>query len=154
VSFFRLSFFFFTAFFLVFIAAMMFIYALCATRTNIVYMILFADLLVVFALLAAPYWRLGQEDAEVGERLTVVSLIFRCVSATKPFDIILTHFQGGGTARFLASMLDFYLLTAQLLDAVGYPVCIACWGPERCTEPSKNQYVIYAKLFSHHQWPQ
>ncbi|KAJ5771435.1 uncharacterized protein N7511_003486 [Penicillium nucicola] len=88
------------AFFLVFMAVLMLIYTLCATRTNLVYVILFADLVVVFSLLAAAYWKLGRGDASAGERLTV----------------------GGGAALFLASMLGFYLLTAQLLDSVGFPL--------------------------------
>jgi hypothetical protein len=32
--------------------------------------------------------------------------------------------QGGGAALFFASMLGFYLLTAQLLDSVGFPLTL------------------------------
>lgn len=54
-------------------AVLMVIYTVCATRTNIVYVVIFTALIVLFALLAAAYWRLGQGDVVVGNRLTVVS---------------------------------------------------------------------------------
>lgn len=52
----------------------MLIYTICATRTNIIYVVLFTSLILVFCLLAAAYWRLGKEDAINGNRLTVVRL--------------------------------------------------------------------------------
>lgn len=52
---------------------LMFIYAICATRTNAVYVVIFTSLILVFCLLAAAYWRLAQEDVVVGNRLAVVS---------------------------------------------------------------------------------
>lgn len=54
-------------------AVLMLLYAICATRTNIVYVVLFTSLIVVFSLLAAAYWSLGKGDLAGGERLTVVS---------------------------------------------------------------------------------
>lgn len=48
------------------------IYMVCATRTNLVYVIIFAALIPVFALLSAAYWRLGVGDKVGGERLIVV----------------------------------------------------------------------------------
>ncbi|KAJ5274103.1 hypothetical protein N7478_009228 [Penicillium angulare] len=50
----------------------------------------------------AAYWKLGLEDAVTGNRLTV----------------------GAGAALFVATMLGFYLLTAQLLDSVGFPLSL------------------------------
>ncbi|CAI7663113.1 unnamed protein product [Penicillium bialowiezense] len=90
------------AFFFLFMGLLMLIYALCATRTNAVYVAIFTSLILVFTLLAAAYWKLGMEDAIAGNRLTV----------------------GGGAALFFASMLGFYLLTAQLLDSVGFPLSL------------------------------
>ncbi|KAJ5343838.1 GPR1/FUN34/YaaH-class plasma membrane protein [Penicillium brevicompactum] len=90
------------AFFFLFMGLLMLIYALCATRTNAVYVAIFTSLILVFTLLAAAYWKLGKEDAVAGNRLTV----------------------GGGAALFCASMLGFYLLTAQLLDSVGFPLSL------------------------------
>lgn len=52
---------------------LMFIYALCATRTNIVYVAIFTSLILVFSLLAASYWKVGKGEIVVGNRLTVVS---------------------------------------------------------------------------------
>lgn len=51
---------------------LMLIYAICATRTNAVYVVIFTTLIVVFSLLAAAYWRLAQGNVEVGNRLAVV----------------------------------------------------------------------------------
>ncbi|KAJ5099221.1 GPR1/FUN34/YaaH-class plasma membrane protein [Penicillium argentinense] len=90
------------AFFFLFMALLMFIYTICASRTNVVYVVIFTSLVVVFSLLAAAYWKLGAGDEVLGNRLTV----------------------GGGAALFLASVLGFYLLTAQLLDSVGFPLTL------------------------------
>lgn len=101
----------------------MFIYTICATRTNAVYVVIFTSLILVFCLLAAAYWRLAQADVVVGNRLAVVSLIF------VNFNLFinghaLTSYQGAGAALFLASMLGFYLLTVQLLASVGFPLSL------------------------------
>ncbi|KAJ5641252.1 hypothetical protein N7490_005252 [Penicillium lividum] len=90
------------AFFFVFMALLMLIYAVCATRTNIVFVLIFTSLIFVFSLLAGAYWKLGLEDEAAGNRLTV----------------------GAGAALFVATMLGFYLLAAQLLDSVGFPFCL------------------------------
>lgn len=57
-------------------ALLMLIYCICATRTNLVYVLIFASLIFVFLLLAAAYWKLGAEDEVMGNRLTVVSITF------------------------------------------------------------------------------
>lgn len=64
------------AFFFLFMALLMLIYCICATRTNLVYVLIFASLIFVFSLLAAAYWKLGAEDEVMGNRLTVVSITF------------------------------------------------------------------------------
>ncbi|KAJ5917144.1 GPR1/FUN34/YaaH-class plasma membrane protein [Penicillium verhagenii] len=74
----------------------------CATRTNLVFVLKFTSLVFVFSLLAAAYWKLGLEDEAAANRLTV----------------------GAGVALFVATMLGFYLLTAQLLDSVGFPLSL------------------------------
>ena len=52
----------------------MLVYTICATRTNVIYVCIFTSLILVFSLLAAAYWQLGQENEVLGNRLTVVSL--------------------------------------------------------------------------------
>lgn len=54
-------------------ALLMLIYTICATRTNLIYVAIFLSLILVFSLLAAAYWQLGQENEVLGNRLTVVS---------------------------------------------------------------------------------
>lgn len=56
-------------------AILMIVYMLCATRTNIVYVLIFFSLIIFFALAAAAYWRMGAADKVSGERLVVVSPI-------------------------------------------------------------------------------
>ncbi|KAL4926779.1 transcriptional activator of ethanol catabolism AlcS [Aspergillus undulatus] len=81
-------------------AVLMLVFLICATRTNVVYTLIFLSLLLVFLLLSAGYWRLGEGDAVVGDR---------CV-------------KGAGASLFVASLVGFYLLIAQLFDAVGFPL--------------------------------
>ncbi|KAL5332116.1 GPR1/FUN34/yaaH family-domain-containing protein [Aspergillus crustosus] len=88
------------AFLFITMAILMLIFLICATRTNAVYMLIFLSLFLVFLLLTAGYWSLGQSNAVVGDR---------CV-------------KGAGAALFVASLLGFYFLVAQMFDAVGFPV--------------------------------
>ncbi|CAI7580300.1 unnamed protein product [Penicillium pancosmium] len=80
-------------------AVLMLIFMICATRTNIVYTLIFLSLLLVFLLLSSAYWRLAEGDAAVGDR---------CV-------------KGAGASLFVASLLGFYLLIVQLFEALGFP---------------------------------
>ncbi|KAL3471673.1 GPR1/FUN34/yaaH family-domain-containing protein [Aspergillus californicus] len=90
------------AFLFITMAVLMLVFLICATRTNLVYTLIFLSLLLVFLLLSAGYWRLGEGDTAIGDR---------CV-------------KGAGASLFVASLLGFYLLVAQLFDAVGFPVSL------------------------------
>ncbi|KAE8381709.1 GPR1/FUN34/yaaH family-domain-containing protein [Aspergillus bertholletiae] len=87
------------AFLFITMAALVTIYMICATRTNAVYVLIFAALILVFVCLAAAYWRLADGATVVGNRLIV----------------------GAGAALFVASLLGFYLLVVQLFEALGFP---------------------------------
>lgn len=63
-------------------AVMMLIFMICATRTNVVYTLIFLSLLLVFLLLSSAYWRLGAGDALSGNRCVVVSA-FPLISSWK-----------------------------------------------------------------------
>nr|DAA06458.1 TPA_inf: GPR1/FUN34/YaaH-class plasma membrane protein [Aspergillus oryzae] len=88
------------AFLFIAMAILVTIYMICATRTNLVYVLIFAALILVFVCLAAAYWRLADGDTVVGNRLIM----------------------GAGAALFVASLLGFYLLVVQLFEALGFPV--------------------------------
>ncbi|KAL3442706.1 GPR1/FUN34/yaaH family-domain-containing protein [Aspergillus insuetus] len=90
------------AFLFITMAILMLIFLICATRTNLVYTFIFLTLLLVFLFLSAGYWRLGEGDTVVGDR---------CV-------------KGAGACLFVASLLGFYLLIAQLFEAVGLPITL------------------------------
>ncbi|KAL2783073.1 GPR1/FUN34/yaaH family-domain-containing protein [Aspergillus keveii] len=90
------------AFLFITMAILMLIFLICATRTNLVYTFIFFTLLLVFLFLSAGYWRLGEGDLVVGDR---------CV-------------KGAGACLFVASLLGYYLLIAQLFEAVGLPVTL------------------------------
>ncbi|XHG01720.1 hypothetical protein AWENTII_005089 [Aspergillus wentii] len=87
------------AFLFITMAVLMLIFMVCATRTNVVYTLIFLSLLLVFLLLSSAYWRLGEGNTTSGER---------CV-------------KGAGAALFVASLLGFYLLIVQLFEALGFP---------------------------------
>lgn len=87
------------AFLFITMAVLMLIFMICATRTNVVYTLIFLSLLLVFLLLSSAYWRLAEGDSAVGDR---------CV-------------KGAGASLFVASLLGFYLLIVQLFEALGFP---------------------------------
>jgi hypothetical protein len=55
-------------------AVLMLIFMICATRINVVYTLIFLFLLLVFILLSAAYWQLGQANAPIGDRCVKVRL--------------------------------------------------------------------------------
>ncbi|CAG7937553.1 unnamed protein product [Penicillium nalgiovense] len=87
------------AFLFITMAVLMLIFMVCATRINVVYTLIFLSLLLVFLLLSAAYWQLGQGNAAIGDR---------CV-------------KGAGASLFVASLLGFYLLIVQLFESIGFP---------------------------------
>ncbi|OJI96280.1 hypothetical protein ASPVEDRAFT_48517 [Aspergillus versicolor CBS 583.65] len=87
------------AFLFITMAVLMLIFMVCALRTNVVYTLIFLSLLMVFLMLSAGYWRLGEGESDVGNRCVI----------------------GAGACLFVASLLGFYLLIAQLFDSVGLP---------------------------------
>jgi succinate-acetate transporter protein len=56
-------------------AVLMLIFMICATRINVVFTLIFLNLLLVFLLLSSAYWELGQGNATVGDRCVKVSII-------------------------------------------------------------------------------
>ncbi|KAL1966040.1 hypothetical protein VTN77DRAFT_4980 [Rasamsonia byssochlamydoides] len=79
---------------------LVFVYMICATRTNAVFVAIFATLIMVFSLMSAAYWRLALADSVAGHRLMV----------------------GAGASLFVTGLLGWYLLIAQLFEAVGIPL--------------------------------
>ncbi|KAL2870273.1 transcriptional activator of ethanol catabolism AlcS [Aspergillus lucknowensis] len=94
------------AFLYITMAVLMLVFLICATRTNAVYTLIFLTLLLTFLFLSAGYWCLGDGDAVVGRR---------CV-------------KGAGASLFVASLLGFYLLIAQLFESVGLPLSLPVGG--------------------------
>ncbi|KAJ5246865.1 hypothetical protein N7468_001848 [Penicillium chermesinum] len=87
------------AFFFITMGVLMLVFMICATRTNLVYTLIFLSLLLVFLLLSAAYWTLAEGESTIGNRCVV----------------------GAGASLFVASLLGFYLLIAQLFEALGFP---------------------------------
>ncbi|KAJ5134975.1 hypothetical protein N7526_006340 [Penicillium atrosanguineum] len=87
------------AFLFLTMAILMLIFMICATRTNIVYTLIFLTLFLVFILLTSAYWKLSEGDSIAGNS---------CV-------------KGAGASLFVASLLGFYLLTVQLFEAMAFP---------------------------------
>lgn len=87
-------------FFFLSMALLMVIFLICSTRTNVVFVLIFTSLTMVFVLLTAAYWRLALADMVVGNRLVV----------------------GAGASLFVTSLLGWYMLLAQLVDSVGFPL--------------------------------
>jgi succinate-acetate transporter protein len=58
-------------------AVLMLIFMICATRTNVVYTLIFLTLLVVFLLLSSAYWLLAEGNASAGNKCVKVSEYIR-----------------------------------------------------------------------------
>ncbi|KIX07095.1 uncharacterized protein Z518_05072 [Rhinocladiella mackenziei CBS 650.93] len=88
------------AFFHLYMGVLCFLYLVCALRTNICFVLIFLSLVPAFGLLAASYWKLAEGEAAVA---------LKC-----------QHAAGG--LVFAVCLLGWYLLGAQLLAAVDFPL--------------------------------
>lgn len=95
---------------------LMFIYTICALRINVIFVLKFLSLIFFFTLLAGSWWQLALENEVIALRLQVVSSRY-----SRLIEILLTIVQGSGACLFVATMLGFYLLAAQLFASVGLP---------------------------------
>jgi uncharacterized protein involved in cysteine biosynthesis len=60
------------AYFLLYMGLLCLLYFVCALRTNIVFVVIFAALVPTFGVLAGAYWQLAQGNAALAARLQIV----------------------------------------------------------------------------------
>ncbi|TKA22069.1 hypothetical protein B0A50_08449 [Salinomyces thailandicus] len=87
------------AFLHVFMGLLCFIYLICALRTNLVFVGIFATLCAGFGCLAGVYWYGAEADAETAEALTVAA----------------------GALTFVSDMLGWWIFFAILLASLDFP---------------------------------
>ena len=88
------------AFFLLYMGLLCLIYLVCALRTNVVFVLIFACLVPAFSCLAASFWHLAQDNVATATTLQ----------------------HAGAALAFAVCLLGWYLFTVQLLAAVDFPV--------------------------------
>ncbi|KIX08618.1 uncharacterized protein Z518_03274 [Rhinocladiella mackenziei CBS 650.93] len=86
-------------FFMIFMAVLCLIYLVCALRTNLVFVIIFAGLFVGFIFLTATFWFTAEGDSAASRTLHL-----------------------GGAAFFITCMAGWYLLLALLFLSVDFPI--------------------------------
>ncbi|KIW90384.1 uncharacterized protein Z519_09029 [Cladophialophora bantiana CBS 173.52] len=88
-------------FFMIFMAVLCLIYLVCALRTNLVFVIIFAGLFTGFILLTATFWLLADGGLGADKTLYV-----------------------GGASFAVSCMAGWYLLLALLLASVDFPIAL------------------------------
>ncbi|KAK4548213.1 hypothetical protein LTR36_010082 [Oleoguttula mirabilis] len=87
------------AFFLVFMGVLCFIYMICALRTNIVFVMIFATLVPAFGCLAGAYWQIALGNAPYATTLLLVA----------------------GALTFITDMCGWWIFFAILLASLDFP---------------------------------
>ena len=77
-----------------------FIYLVAALRTNIVFVIIFATLVVAFGLLAGAYWQIAQGSAALGSKLIIAA----------------------GAFTWVTCVAGWWIFAAQILACVDFPL--------------------------------
>jgi len=90
------------AFFLLFMGMVSLIFFICSLRTNVVFIVIFASLVCTFSLLAAAFWQLANGNAPFAMKLQIA----------------------GGAFGFITSMAGWWILLAQMLASVDFPLAI------------------------------
>jgi succinate-acetate transporter protein len=120
-------------FYLLAMAVLSFIFALGALRLNICLMIVEWGLTICFALLTATFWHLSKGDAvTAGKCLTVSTRSTSVVTMNSLVVLSLSRrhhrlifiSQAAGAFGFVASSGAWWILAAQILDAVKFPISL------------------------------
>ncbi|KIX94350.1 uncharacterized protein Z520_10060 [Fonsecaea multimorphosa CBS 102226] len=90
------------AYVLAFFGVLMLMFLVCALRTNVIFVTLFALIIIIAELLAAAYWSLADGAVSRAENLL----------------------KGAGAVTFILSAFAFYLLFTILLEAVDFPLTL------------------------------
>ena len=88
-----------SAFFQLWMGVLCFVYMICALRTNIVFVGIFATLVPAFGCLAGAYWHLAQGNAAMATTLQVAA----------------------GAFCFVTCMLGWWIFSAILLASLDFP---------------------------------
>jgi len=88
-----------TAFFQLFMGVLCFVYMICALRTNVVFVLIFATLVPAFGCLAGAYWQLALGNAALATKLQVVA----------------------GALTFITDMCGWWIFFAILLASLDFP---------------------------------
>ena len=91
-----------TAFVLLWMGFMSFIYMIVSLRTNIVLVLIFLGLLLTFVFLAGAFWQLGNGQMALGNRLVV----------------------GGGACGFVTTLFGWYLFASILMASLDFPIML------------------------------
>lgn len=78
-------------------AVLMLIFLVCATRTNIIYTLIFLSLLLVFLLLSSAYWQLGDGNGGLGDRCIKVHIHSYIIHPLPREMLIPFRFSGSGS---------------------------------------------------------
>jgi len=84
---------------LLLVTIIVFVFAVCSLRTNIVFVLVFVTLDVSLGCLTGAYWHLAMDNMAFGEHLTVIS----------------------GAFLFATNMFALYLFASQMLISVDFP---------------------------------
>ncbi|KAL1859317.1 hypothetical protein Plec18167_006729 [Paecilomyces lecythidis] len=90
------------AFYYVFFGLLCFVYLICSLRTNFVFMVIFLTLSLGFLLLAGANFQLAEGNVALAGRVQIAS----------------------GAVFFVSQLFGWYLMTAQLLISVDFPVVL------------------------------
>ena len=98
------------------------VYLVASLRTNIIFVIIFATLVIAFGLLAGAYWQIAQGAAALGGRLVIVS----CSRTWNDTRIVawLTIFQTAGAFLWVTCVAGWYIFAAQILACVDFPLAL------------------------------
>jgi len=94
-----------------------FMYLICSIRINVVFFGIFLFLDIALFLLTGAYWKASAGDLVAFEKLEIVSwrVLSRVTTAAN-------EVQATGAFVFALCILGFYLLFAQLLESVQFPL--------------------------------
>lgn len=124
------------AFFLLFMGVLCFIYLICSLRTNIVFVIIFFTLVMVFTLLAAAYWQNANSIANNDPSAAALAGKLQ---------------KAGGAFAFVTCMAGWWIFAAIMLASLDFPFSLPVGdlstmiksGTEKQKEKDSMAWVVW-----------
>lgn len=136
------------AFYLLAMAFLSLMFAICCLRTNICLAILEWGLTITFSLLAGTFWNLAQGNAVVAGKCLKVSISVLCNGWIR---LTVFALQAGGAFGFISAAAGWWILFALTFASVDFPIQLPVGDLSHIIKGASEKQATKAVKSAEHQ---